>query len=108
MSTATIPQKEPIAEKSFEGFDPSAFPAAYAEAKRYGESLCTLFRNQFRLPIVNVRPFSFVGPYQSLDAPWAINNFIRDVVMRQPIRIQGDGTAVRSYMYGADMACSGS
>ena len=96
--------KELISEKSFEGFDPTAFSAAYVEAKRYAESLCTIFRNQFRLPIVNVRPFSFVGPYQCVDAPWAVNNFINDVVNNQPIRIQGDGTAVRSYMYGADMA----
>jgi len=51
-----------------------------------------------------VRPFSFVGPYQSTDAPWAVNNFIQDAVAKRPIRIQGDGTAVRSYMYGADMA----
>ncbi len=96
--------KEPITEKGFEGFDPSIFSAAYVEAKRYAESICTIFRNQFRLPIVNVRPFSFVGPYQSVDAPWAVNNFINDAVHNQPIRIQGDGTAVRSYMYGADMA----
>ncbi len=96
--------KELIAEKNFDGFDPSIFSTAYVEAKRYAESLCTIFRNQFRLPILNVRPFSFVGPYQSVDAPWAVNNFINDAVNNQPIRIQGDGTAVRSYMYGADMA----
>jgi dTDP-glucose 4,6-dehydratase len=96
--------KDLIGEKDFEGFDPSVFSTAYVEAKRYAESLCTIFRNQFRLPILNVRPFSFVGPYQSVDAPWAINNFISNVVNNQSIRIQGDGTAVRSYMYGADMA----
>ena len=36
--------KELISEKSFLGFDPTAFSAAYIEAKRYAESLCTLFR----------------------------------------------------------------
>ncbi len=96
--------KNNITEKTFAGFDPSVFSSAYMEAKRYGESLCTIFKNQYRLPIVNVRPFSFVGPYQSFDAPWAINNFIHDIVNIQPIRIQGDGAAIRSYMYGADMA----
>ncbi len=95
---------KPVSEKDFEGFDPSVFSSAYMEAKRYAESLCTIYRNQYRLPIVNVRPFSFVGPYQALDAPWAVNNFIHDAVAKRPIRIQGDGTAVRSYMYGADMA----
>jgi nucleoside-diphosphate-sugar epimerase len=96
--------KELITERNFDGFDPSVFSTAYLEAKRYAESLCTIFRNQFRLPIINARPFSFVGPYQSVDAPWAVNNFINDAVNNQPIRIQGDGTVVRSYMYGADMA----
>jgi len=94
----------PIAERVFEGFDPGVFSSAYMEAKRYAESLCSIFRNQHRIPVVTVRPFSFVGPYQSRDAPWAVNNFIHDAVARRPIRIQGDGTAVRSYMYGADMA----
>ncbi len=93
-----------IEEKHFKGFDPNVFSSGYAEAKRYAESLCAIFRNQFRLPIVNVRPFSFVGPYQSVDAPWAVNNFIQDVVNQRAIRVQGDGSAVRSYMYGADMA----
>lgn len=93
-----------ITERDFEGFDPSAFSTVYIEAKRYAESLCAIFRNQFRLPIFNVRPFSFVGPYQPIDAPWAVNNFIANVVNDQTLRIQGDGTAVRSYMYGADMA----
>ena len=57
-----------------------------------------------RLPIVTVRPFAFLGPYQLLDRPWAANNFIRDSLLGGPIRIQGDGQSVRSYMYPADMA----
>lgn len=88
----------------FEGFDPNSFSTVYVEAKRYAESLCAIYRNQYRMPILNVRPFSFVGPYQPIDAPWAVNNFIGNVIAKQPIRIQGDGTAIRSYMYGADMA----
>jgi dTDP-glucose 4,6-dehydratase len=74
------------------------------KAKRLAETLCVAYRNQHRLPIVNARPFAFVGPYQLLDRPWAINNFIRDALQGGPIRIQGDGETVRSYMYGSDMA----
>ena len=77
---------------------------AYAEAKRMGETLCAVYRNQHRLPVVNARPFAFIGPYQLLDRPWAINNFIRDGLMGGPIRIMGDGETVRSYMYPSDMA----
>ena len=76
----------------------------YPEAKRLAETICTAYRNQHRLPIVNVRPFAFIGPYQLLDRPWAINNFIRDSLRGGPIRILGDGKTVRSYMYPSDMA----
>jgi len=82
----------------------NAITAAYAEAKRMGETLCAAYRSQHRLLIVNARPFAFIGPYQLLDRPWAINNFIRDSILGGPIRILGDGETVRSYMYPSDMA----
>jgi dTDP-glucose 4,6-dehydratase len=78
--------------------------SAYAEAKRMAETLCAVYRNQHRLPIANSRPFSFIGPYQLLDRPWAINNFIRDSLLGGEIRILGDGETIRSYMYPSDMA----
>ena len=78
--------------------------SVYTEAKRYAEMLCTSFRNQLRLPVTIVRPFAFIGPYQSLEGPWAINNFIYDSLSGKPIRVLGDGKTVRSYMYPSDMA----
>ncbi|HEX2960030.1 MAG TPA: NAD(P)-dependent oxidoreductase [Chitinispirillaceae bacterium] len=78
--------------------------SAYVEAKRYAEVLCAAGRSEMRLPICIIRPFSFIGPYQSLDAPWAINNFINDGLSKRPIRILGDGQAVRGFLYGADAA----
>jgi nucleoside-diphosphate-sugar epimerase len=76
----------------------------YAESKRIAESLCYAYRQQFNLPILTIRPFSFLGPYQELDKPWAINNFIRDKILGGPIRILGNGLTVRSYLYASDMA----
>ncbi len=84
--------------------DCSSITSVYPEAKRFGESLCTAYRSQFKIPIVTARPFAFIGPYQLLDKPWAINNFIRDSLMGGPIRILGDRETVRSYMYASDMA----
>jgi len=91
-------------ETAFSGINCASVQTIYAEAKRFGESICAAYRNLQRLPIVTARPFAFIGPYQHLDRPWAINNFIRDSLMGGPIRIQGDGETVRSYMYAADMA----
>jgi len=76
----------------------------YAEAKRFSESLITAARSELRLPVVNLRPFSFLAPYQAPDAPWAANTFINDAINGRPIRILGDGETVRTVMYGADLA----
>ena len=84
--------------------DCGSVTSAYVEAKRFAETLCSAYRSQYKMPIVTARPFAFIGPYQLLDKPWAINNFIRDSLMGGTIRILGDGETVRSYMYPSDMA----
>jgi nucleoside-diphosphate-sugar epimerase len=76
----------------------------YMEAKRAAEDLAAIYRSQFRMSVSTVRPFTFTGPYQELDAPWAINNFLRDILTGTEIRIHGDGSARRSYLYGSDAA----
>ena len=81
-----------------------AAESTYAEAKRYAETLMTAARCQSRLPILIVRPFAFVGAYQPVDAPWAVNTFINDALQKRPIRVLGNGQTVRSLLYGADMA----
>jgi dTDP-glucose 4,6-dehydratase len=91
--------------ESYSGAPVSAsVSSAYAEAKRFAETLCSAARSQARIPIVTVRPFAFIGPYQGLDTPWAINNFIRDALTGNSIKVFGDGQSVRSYMYPSDMA----
>ncbi|MBA5607426.1 NAD(P)-dependent oxidoreductase [Duganella sp. FT3S] len=76
----------------------------YIDAKRSAEMLASIYRSQYRLPISTVRPFTLTGAYQQLDRPWAINNFLRDVLTGSEIRIHGDGSARRSYLYGSDAA----
>lgn len=99
------PWEMPAIPESFMGtVDCSAAISAYGEAKRMSETIAAAYRSQHRLPITTVRPFAFIGPYQLMDRPWAINNFIRDGLRGGPIRILGDGTSVRSYMYPSDMA----
>ena len=86
------------------GPSPDSISSIYAEAKRYAEAEAAAWRSQSKLPVVTARPFAFIGPYQGLDKPWAVNNFLRDALLGGPIRILGDADTVRSYMYPSDMA----
>jgi dTDP-glucose 4,6-dehydratase len=95
---------EKITESAQGSLSCSEPAAAYAEAKRFAETLCAAMRTQGHIPVSTVRPFSFVGPYQSLETPWAINNFLRDSLRGGAIRVLGNGKTVRSYMHGADFA----
>lgn len=76
----------------------------YPEAKRYSEALCLAYMSNNKLPIIIVRPFSFIGPYQELNKPWAINSFLQEALNNQPMRIVGNGKPQRSYLYASDMA----
>ena len=78
--------------------------AVYAESKRFAEVVGQSAISESKLPVVTLRPFAFVGPYQSLQLPWAVTDFIRDSFTGGPIRIMGDGSTVRSLMYASDYA----
>jgi dTDP-glucose 4,6-dehydratase len=89
--------------ESFTGGPDSLDPAnAYAEGKRTAELLCSLAASPNFAATV-ARCFAFVGPGMALDAHFAIGNFIGDRLRDRAICVQGDGTAVRSYLYASDL-----
>jgi nucleoside-diphosphate-sugar epimerase len=93
-----------VPESAHFACDPSKPSSAYGEAKRASETLAALHAERHGCAVVNTRCFAFVGPGLPLDGHFAIGNFIRDTLGGQRIELRSAGEAVRSYLYGADLA----
>jgi nucleoside-diphosphate-sugar epimerase len=92
-------------EETYCGAPPTtADSSVYGQAKRLAEQLCTIYGGVGGLDTVIARCFAFTSPHVPLDGPYAIGNFIRDALQSDVIRVRGDGRAVRTYLYGRDMA----
>jgi dTDP-glucose 4,6-dehydratase len=98
----------PLAECHIEGpgrrDDYTSIRSVYAEAKRMMEVMLAAGSERYGYRVAIARCFAFSGPYMPLAGNIALGNFIRDVLARRDIVVESDGTALRSYLYGADLA----
>jgi nucleoside-diphosphate-sugar epimerase len=93
-----------ISEEYLGAPDPLNPGSAYGEGKRLAELLASQYAKSKKFEVKIARGFAFMGPHISLDGTFAAGNFIRDALAGLPIQIAGDGTPLRSYLYGADLA----
>ena len=99
------PEIDRIGEDSGLAPDPTHPDSMFGESKRVSELLFTMAgRGPGGFEAKMARCFAFVGPHLPLDINYAIGNFLRDALGGGPIRISGDGTPLRSYLYGTDLA----
>jgi dTDP-glucose 4,6-dehydratase len=99
------PPELPALREDFNAMpEPLSAANTYGVAKREAEHLCALYGEQFGIECVIARCFAFVGQDLPRDAHFAIGNFIRDALAGREIRVNGDGSPVRSYMDQAELA----
>jgi nucleoside-diphosphate-sugar epimerase len=77
--------------------------SAYGQAKRTAEFMGTMYGRVYGFDAMIARLFAFVGPHLPLEGQYAAGNFIRDALRGGPVRITGDGTPYRSYLYASDL-----
>ncbi len=91
-----------ISESSLLPADSTYTANSYGHGKRIAETLC-LAGASANLPApVIARCFAFVGPY--LPEHLAPAQFVRDVLSKGEIILQGDGTPLRTYLDAGDLA----
>jgi len=76
--------------------------ACYDESKRYGETLCINFYQQYKIPVKIVRPFNNYGPGLRLEDRRVIPDFFSNILNKNKIVILSDGKATRTFCYITD------
>jgi nucleoside-diphosphate-sugar epimerase len=76
--------------------------ACYDESKRYCETLCENFTQQYGLPITVARPFNNYGPGLKITDHRVLPDFARDVLAGRDIVMRSDGSPRRTFCYVAD------
>jgi len=73
----------------------------YASAKAGADRLVYSYWATYELPAVIIRPFNNYGPYQHLEK--AVPRFVTSCLLNEPIKVHGDGSASRDYIFVQDV-----
>ncbi|MBM7622191.1 UDP-glucuronate decarboxylase [Bacillus tianshenii] len=76
--------------------------ACYDEAKRFGETLCYVYSEQFNMPVSIVRPFNNYGPGMKLNDKRVPADFAKAVSENKKIIMYSDGSPTRTFCYVSD------
>lgn len=73
----------------------------YASAKAGADRLVYSYWATYGIPAIIIRPFNNYGPYQHLEK--AIPRFITSCILNEQLRVHGDGSAARDFIYVEDV-----
>ena len=76
--------------------------ACYDESKRFGETMCVVFAQQYDLPVKIARPFNNYGPGLKITDRRVIPDFARNVLNGEDIVMFSDGSPTRTFCYSTD------
>tara|TARA_B100000212_G_scaffold322825_1_gene282400 strand:+ start:455 stop:1534 length:1080 start_codon:yes stop_codon:yes gene_type:complete len=96
-----IPTKE-----DYRGFVSCTGPrACYDESKRFGETLCSIYRQKYNMPITIVRPFNNYGPGMKPTDKRLPADLANCILENKDIIIYSNGRPTRTFCYVADAIC---
>jgi len=79
--------------------------ACYDESKRFGETLCYIYNQVYKLPIRIVRPFNNYGPFLSAKDKRLPSDLLGKIKENKDIIIYSNGKPKRTFCYIADAIC---
>jgi len=89
--------------ETYHGYVSSVGPrACYDESKRLGETISTIYNEQFGLPTKIVRPFNVFGPGMGHADRRVLPMFAYKALNKEVIPVHGDGQQTRTFCYITD------
>jgi UDP-glucuronate decarboxylase len=97
-----MPEAIPTPE-TFRGLVSCTGPrACYDESKRFGETICVIYAQQYGVPTKMARPFNNYGPGLKITDKRVIPDFAREIFAGRDLVMYSDGKPTRTFCYSAD------
>ena len=76
--------------------------ACYDESKRYGETMCVNFAQQYGVRVTMARPFNNYGPGLKIADRRVIPDLVRNLLAGHDLTLHSDGSPSRTFCYVTD------
>lgn len=103
-ATRALSEGTPLREEPFGMARRLRESSLYGETKRFVELYASALGQRYGIAVPIARCFTFCGPCLSMNGVNALASFLADALAGRDIVIRGDGSPVRSFLYGSDMA----